>query len=53
MHLKTVRLGVLDNAPDLKPQMAIWLADAPTWAVIDPELEQHQGQPPDADAPKD
>ena len=45
-HLKTVRLGVIDLPHDLAPQMAIWIDDAPEWAVIDPALEQHAGQPP-------
>ena len=46
MHLKTVRIGVLGAAPALRPQMAIWTAEAPEWAMIDPALEQHAGQPP-------
>ena len=46
MHLKTVRIGVLGATPALRPQMAIWTAEAPEWAMIDPALEQHAGQPP-------
>jgi hypothetical protein len=46
MHLKTVRLGVIDEPHGLRPQMAIWLDDAPEWAIIDPALEQFRGQPP-------
>ena len=46
MHLTTVRLGVLDEAHGLRPEMAIWTADAPDWAQIDPAIEHHKGQPP-------
>jgi hypothetical protein len=46
MHLKTVRLGVIDLPHDLKPEMAIWTAEAPAWALIDPALERYDGQPP-------
>jgi hypothetical protein len=46
LHLKTVRLGVIDPPRDLKPRMVIWTEDAPDWAVIDPTLEQHPQQPP-------
>ncbi|OCC24565.1 aldehyde-activating protein [Croceicoccus estronivorus] len=54
MHLKTVRFGVIDEPHGLKPQMVIWTADAPEWAVIDPALERFEGQPPNpAPAPKD
>lgn len=46
MHLKTVRFGVIDQPNDLAPQMVIWADDAPDWAVFDPALERHAGQPP-------
>lgn len=46
MHLKTVRFGVIDQPHDLAPQMVIWTDDAPDWAVFDPALERHAGQPP-------
>lgn len=46
MHLKTVRLGVLDQPHGLSPQMVIWTDDAPAWAVIDPALERWPQQPP-------
>ena len=46
MHLKTTRLGVLDQPHGLRPQMVIWTDDAPEWAVIDPALEQWPQQPP-------
>lgn len=46
LHLKTMRLGVLDLPHGLRPQMVIWTDDAPDWAVIDPALEQWPQQPP-------
>jgi hypothetical protein len=46
LHLKTVRLGVINLPHDLKPTAAIWISEAPGWAVIDPALEQFTGQPP-------
>ena len=45
-QFRTIRLGFLDAPHGLKPQMAIWTAEAPDWAVLDPSLEQHAGQPP-------
>jgi len=51
-HLKTVRFGFIDKPHDLKPQMAIWTGEAPSWAMIDPAIEQHAGQPP-APPPRD
>ncbi len=45
-QFRTVRLGFLDEPHGLRPQMAIWTDDAPDWAVVDPALEQHPGQPP-------
>lgn len=46
MHMQTVRLGAIDRPHGLRPQMAIWLDDAPDWAVIDPALERFPQQPP-------
>jgi hypothetical protein len=46
LHLKTTRLGVIDQPHDLRPQAVIWTQDAPAWAVIDPALEQWPQQPP-------
>ena len=46
--LRAVRFGVLDAGHGLRPEMAIWTDDAPPWAIIDPALERHAGQP---DAP--
>ena len=51
-QFRTVRLGFLDPDHGLKPQMAIWLDDAPDWAQIDPAL-LHFAQQPSAPAPKD
>jgi hypothetical protein len=41
-----VRLGVLDHNDGLGPTAAIWTAEAPAWATIDPALERHEQQPP-------
>jgi Uncharacterized conserved protein len=41
-----VRLGFLDGDHGLKPGSAIWLDEAPKWAVVDPAIEQFAGQPP-------
>jgi hypothetical protein len=45
-QFRAVRLGMLDEPHDLKPQMVIWTEDAPAWAVIDRALEQFPLQPP-------
>lgn len=45
-HFRAFRVGFLDADNGLKPQMAIWLDDAPDWAAIDPGLEQFPRQPP-------
>ena len=45
-QFRTIRLGFLDPGHDLRPQMAIWLDDAPEWAVIDPDIEHFSRQPP-------
>ena len=45
-HLRTVRLGLLDEGHGLVPSAAIWVEDAPASARIDPELEQWPQQPP-------
>ncbi len=46
MHMKTVRMGVIDQPHDLAPQTVIWTDEAPAWAVFDPELARYPGQPP-------
>jgi hypothetical protein len=45
-HMRSIRLGFLDEGHGLRPQAVIWTDDAPDWAVIDPALEQHLRQPP-------
>jgi len=45
-QFRVIRLGMIDQPHDLKPQIAIWTDDAPDWAVIDPALERHPRQPP-------
>jgi len=45
-HLRTIRLGFLEPGHGLAPRMAIWTAEAPDWALVDPALEQHARQPP-------
>jgi hypothetical protein len=45
-HLLFVRAGALDDPGIAAPQATIWVAAAPRWASIDPDLPQHQGQPP-------
>jgi hypothetical protein len=44
--MRTVRLGILDEGHGLRPAAAIWLEEAPAWAVIDAELEHWPQQPP-------
>ena len=46
LHLKTVRLGAIDEPHGLRPQMMIWTDDAPDWAVLDPALPHFPQQPP-------
>jgi len=45
-HIKTTRLGVIDQPHDLAPQAVIWTDEAPAWAVFDPALERFDRQPP-------
>jgi hypothetical protein len=52
-QFRTVRLGFLDEGHGLRPQQAIWTEEAPSWAAIDPALEQHPRQPPPPAAFKD
>ena len=51
LHLKTVRMGMIDEPHGLSPQVVIWTQDAPAWAHIDPSLEQYPQQPPAAPTP--
>jgi hypothetical protein len=50
-QFRTIRIGLLEPDTALRPTMAIWTADAPEWARIDPALEQHSGQPPPPSVP--
>ncbi|UYY58106.1 GFA family protein [Sphingomonas sp. S2-65] len=45
-QFRTIRLGFLDVLGSVRPTMAIWTEEAPYWALIDPDLEQHTRQPP-------
>ena len=45
-QFRTLRLGFLEAGTGLRPQTAIWTEEAPSWAQIDPALEQHRRQPP-------
>lgn len=42
----TFRLGFLDEPHGLSPEMAIWTAEKPSWALLDPALQSYPGQPP-------
>ena len=45
-HLIFIRAGALDDPNLMPPQMTIWTAEAPAWAIFDPALPQYEGQPP-------
>ena len=47
-HLIFVRAGTLDDPEVGKPLASIWLSQAPTWACVDRQLPQFEGQPPPA-----
>jgi len=40
-----IRVGALDDASDLRPDVTIWTDSAPDWAVIDPALPSFPRQP--------
>jgi hypothetical protein len=42
----TFRFGFIDEPHGLAPEMAIWTAEKPAWAKIDPDLPNYPGQPP-------
>jgi len=52
LHIRTVRMGVINSPHDLAPQAIIWTDDAPAWAVFDPALPRFARQPP-APPPQD
>ncbi|MCD6041435.1 MAG: Glutathione-dependent formaldehyde-activating enzyme [Burkholderiales bacterium] len=47
----SLRIGTLDNAPEMRIVANIWTKSARPWAYIDPSSKQFPGQP-DAPAPK-
>lgn len=46
MHLRSIRLGFLDEDHGLKPDTIIWTEEAPDWAVLDPDLDRYPQQAP-------
>ena len=50
--LTVVRVGTLDEPSAVKPTTNIWVASAPSWACVDPSLEQFKGAPVVAPQPK-
>ena len=46
LHMQSIRLGFLDEGHGLHPDTAIWLDDAPHWAMIDASLDHFARQPP-------
>ncbi len=47
-HLIFARIGSLDDPDIVRPSMAIWTAQAPTWACFDASMPRVPGQPPPA-----
>jgi hypothetical protein len=49
-QFRVVRAGNLDEPSSIKPSVNIWTSSAPSWACIDPSVEQstHQPMPPPA-----
>lgn len=45
-QFRTIRMGMLDAGHGLAPSMAIWLDDAPSYAVVPEGLETWPRQPP-------
>lgn len=45
-HLRFIRVGTLDDAGSIRPEMTIWTAEAPEWACFDPDAPKFEGQPP-------
>lgn len=50
--LTVVRVGTLDEPSAVRPTTNIWVASAPSWACVDPSLEQFEGPPVVAAQPK-
>jgi hypothetical protein len=47
-HLIFVRVGVFDDPEMARPAATIWVAEAPSWACIDPTIPRFDGQAPPA-----
>jgi hypothetical protein len=45
-HLIAVRIGVFEDTSALGPRSVTWVASAPAWAQLDPDLPKSEGQPP-------
>jgi len=43
-HVKGVRAGTLDDPEIGKPQLIVWISEAPSWAVFDPDLPREEAQ---------
>ncbi len=43
---RVVRIGALDDPSSIAPQQNIWTASAPSWACMNPAIEQASGQTP-------
>ena len=50
-HLIFVRVGTLDDPEIARPSMTIWASAMPSWACLDPNIPQVEGQPPPPVAP--
>jgi len=40
-----LRIGTLDDPSSIKPSMNIWSDSAPSWACMNPDIENIKGQP--------
>jgi len=45
-HLLIIRAGTLDNQKNIKIDALIWTSSAPSWAYLDPGIQQFEKQPP-------
>jgi hypothetical protein len=41
-----VRAGTMDDSGAVKPEMTIWVSEAPPWAIIDDIIPRYDAQPP-------
>jgi len=44
-QFRVIRVGNFENPSSIPPNMNVWVASAPTWACIDPALQQVEQQP--------